>query len=158
MGTTGKPLRSGELAYLTGVSSDTLRHYERLGVLSTPLRTTSGYRVFARDVIERVRVVRRALQLGFTLAELSEILRARDSGKVPCHHVLILTKRKLRDLELQIQELHRAQRYMRQLVRHWQKTLVQKAPGTKALLLQSLRDRPKLRVKPVDYLKRSKRS
>jgi len=88
--------------------------------------------------------VRRALQLGFTLAELSEILRVRDSGGAPCHRVLRLTEEKLRSLGQQIQELRRTQRYMRQLVREWRKRLARTAPGNGALLLQTLKANPAL--------------
>ena len=81
-------MRSGELARLTGVSADTLRHYERLGILPTSQRTNSGYRMFAPSAVERVQLAQRAVQLGFSLNELSEVLRIRDSGGVPCHRVL----------------------------------------------------------------------
>jgi len=141
---TGKALRSGELARLTGVSADTIRHYEKIGILAAPPRTASGYRIFGRDTVDRVLVVRRALQLGFTLAELSEILRTRDSGGVPCHRVLNLTEEKLRSLEQQIQELQRTQSYMRKLVRDWRNKLKRGAPGSKAMLLQSLTGKPKI--------------
>jgi DNA-binding transcriptional MerR regulator len=113
MNGTGTSLRSGDLARLTGLSSDTIRHYERLGILSESPRTASGYRMYGREAVDRVRLVQRALQLGFTLPELSEILRARDRGGVPCHRVFTMTEEKLRSLDQQIQELRRTQRYMR---------------------------------------------
>ncbi len=72
MADTAKPLRSGELAQLTGVSPDTIRHYERIGILRAPPRTSAGYRMYTRDTIDRVRLVQRALQLGFTLTELAK--------------------------------------------------------------------------------------
>ena len=68
------PLRSGELARLTGVSADTLRHYEKLGILPTSQRTNGGYRMFPPSSVERVRLAQRALQVGFSLSELWEIL------------------------------------------------------------------------------------
>ena len=95
-------LRSGQLARLTGVSADTLRYYERIGILPTSQRTHGGYRMFPPSAVERVRLVQRALQLGFSLKELSEILRIRDDGGVPSHRVLSLTEQKLGSLEQQI--------------------------------------------------------
>jgi DNA-binding transcriptional MerR regulator len=83
MAATSNGLRSGELARLTGLSPDTIRHYESVGVLPAPHRTAAGYRVYAHDAVDRVLLVQRALQLGFTLAELSEILRVRDTGGRP---------------------------------------------------------------------------
>ena len=63
-------LRSGELARLTAVSADTLRHYEKLGILARSQRTASGYRMFPRSAVERVQLAQRALQLGFSLHKL----------------------------------------------------------------------------------------
>lgn len=136
-------LGSGDLARLTGVSADTLRHYERLGILPTSQRTDGGYRRFPPSAVERVRLAQRALQLGFSLKELAEIFRTRDNGGVPCHRVLHLTEEKLRSLGQQIEELRRTQAYMRSLVREWRKKLKHTPPGTKAMLLHSLVDKPR---------------
>jgi MerR family copper efflux transcriptional regulator len=80
-------LHSGELAKRTGLSADTLRHYERLGVLPLISRTSGGYRVYPESAVERILVIQRALRLGFTLAELAEVLKARDAGLAPCKRV-----------------------------------------------------------------------
>lgn len=146
-------LRSGELARLTGVSADTLRHYEKLGILPVSQRTNGGYRIFPPSSIERVQLAQRALQLGFSLNELSEILHTRDNGGVPCHRVLNLTEEKLRSLDRQIAELRRTQAYMRKLVREWRRKLKNTPPGSKALLLHSLVDTPK--AKPNNLQRRS---
>jgi DNA-binding transcriptional MerR regulator len=136
-------LRSGELARLTGVSADTLRHYERLGILPTSQRTNGGYRIFPTSAVEPVQLAQRALQLGFSLKELSEILRNRDGGGVPCQRVLNLTEEKLQLLGERIQELQQTQDYMRKLVRDWRKKLKHTPPGCNAMLLHSLVDKPK---------------
>jgi len=138
----GSTLRSGELARLTGVSADTLRYYERIGILPPSVRTNGGYRIFLPSAIARVQLTRRALQLGFSLKELSEILRTRDDGGVPCRRVLMLTEQKLRSLGQQIQELQRTQRYMRKLVRDWKNKLRDAPEGSRAMLLQSLAENP----------------
>jgi len=148
-------LRSGELARLTGVSADTLRHYEKLGILATSQRTTGGYRMFPRTAVERVQLARRALQLGFSLPELSEILRIRDDGGAPCHRVLNLAEEKLRSLDRQIEQLQQTQAYMRKLVQEWRKKLKHTPPGSKAMLLHSLVDTP---TKRSNKLKRRSRS
>jgi DNA-binding transcriptional MerR regulator len=136
-------LRSGELARLTGVSADTLRHYERLGILPPSQRTNGGYRIFPASAVERVQLAQRALQLGFSLKQLSEILRNRDSGGIPCHRVLNLAEEKLHSLGQRIQELQQTQEYMRKLVHDWREKLKHTPPGSKAMLLQSLVDKPK---------------
>jgi DNA-binding transcriptional MerR regulator len=151
-------LRCGELAHLAGVSPDTIRHYERIGILAKSPRTSGGYRIYGHEAIDRVRLVRRALQLGFTLSELSEILRVRDQGGVPCHRVLSLTEKKLHSLERQISELRRTQRYMRQLVQQWRAKLGRTKPGTKSMLLHSLAERSSGLANTAENLKRRKRS
>ncbi len=148
-------LRSGELARLTGVSADTLRHYERLGILSRAQRTNSGYRMFPASSVERVQLAQRALQLGFSLNELSEILLNRDSGSVPCHRVLKLTEEKLLLVGQQIQELRRTQGYMRRLVRGWWKKLKHTSPGRQAMLLDSLVDKPRSKPGKTNLKRRS---
>jgi DNA-binding transcriptional MerR regulator len=97
--------------------------------------------MYGNEAVDRVHLVRRALHLGFTLPELCEILRVRDEGGVPCHRVLTLAEEKLRSLEQQIKELRRTQRYMKALVRQWREKLRRTKPGSKAMLLQSLRAR-----------------
>src|SRR5262249_35903045 len=77
-------LRAGELARLTGVSADTLRHYERKGLLK-PRRAPNGYREYSPHAIERVRLIRSALAIGLKLDELAHILKTREAGGAPCH-------------------------------------------------------------------------
>ena len=136
----GRPLHSGQVAEMTGVSPDTIRHYERMGILPSVPRTSSGYRLYGTDSVERVRLVQRALRLGFTLAELAEILKARDKGGAPCGRVLYLAEQKLQSLEQQIAELQQTKSYMKTLVRQWRARLAKTKPGGRALLLHSLVD------------------
>ena len=150
-------LRSGELARLTGVSADTLRHYERIGILPASERTNGGYRLFPPSAVERVQLAQRALHLGFSLKELSEILRIRDDGGVPCDRVLNLTEQKLRSLARQIQELQRSQDYLRKLVREWRSKLEKTPKGTRAMLLESLAKKPRVRPATGNLKRRPQR-
>ena len=131
-------LRSGELARAGGVSADTLRHYERQGVLTEAPRTQSGYRVYPADSLDRVNMIRHALRLGFTLPELAQILRTRDRDGAPCKRVLGMLEGKLDSLEEQIADLERLRKYMKRLVSDWRLRLGQVDPGTRAHLLQSM--------------------
>jgi len=77
----------GRLAELAGVNIDTIRYYERQGLLEPAARTASGYRTFDRADLERLRFILRSKSLGFTLAEISDLLsltssRASDIGAV----------------------------------------------------------------------------
>ena len=71
-------MRSGQLAHLTGLSTDTLRHYERLGLLPLPQRTAGNYRYYSPASQQRVELIQRALTTGFSLSELKTILAVRD--------------------------------------------------------------------------------
>jgi DNA-binding transcriptional MerR regulator len=130
--------RSGQLAHTVGISTDTLRHYERLGVLPKAPRTASGYRIYPPGSPERVNMIRHALRLGFTLAELAEILHTRDRGGAPCKRVLEMLEGKLDSLEKHITELQRMQKYMGQVVADWRSKVGQAQPGKRADLLHSL--------------------
>jgi len=128
------PIRSGELARLAGVSADTLRHYERKGLL-TSRRSPNGYRAYAPEALARVRLVRRALSVGFTLDELVRILRIRDRGGAPCREVRALAASKLESMEAQIRELKLLRRQLRALLENWDVRLAKTPRGKQARLL-----------------------
>src|SRR5579871_2742600 len=88
-------MRSGELARLSGVSTDTLRHYESLGLLPVPARTRGNYRDYPPQSIARVRLIRNALSMGFSLQELGGIIQSRDQGEAPCREVRRLAGEKI---------------------------------------------------------------
>jgi DNA-binding transcriptional MerR regulator len=131
-------LHSGALAKATGVSPDTIRHYEEIGVLPRASRTHSGYRVYTASAVERVLVIRRALRLGFTLAELGEVLKARDAGGAPCRHVYKLAQEKLKGITADIEALKQTQEYLGKVLGEWEHRMRQTAPGQKSNLLHSL--------------------
>ena len=135
-------LRAGELARLCGVSTDTLRHYERVGVLARPLRTRAGYRQYPAEAVSRVRVVRRALAIGFSLAELSKILRTRDRGGAPCREVREMAAGKLEQLERQLDEMADLRDHLRELLAQWDDRLRSTPAGARALLLEALGETP----------------
>jgi len=79
-----------DVADAAGVSTDTLRHYERLGLLPKTARTSAGYRRYPPSVIGRVQLIQRALVVGFSLKDLASVLRQRESGEAPCRRVRAL--------------------------------------------------------------------
>jgi DNA-binding transcriptional MerR regulator len=129
-------LRSGELAALAGVSRDTLRHYERQGLLPPAQRSANGYRHYPPQALARVRLVRAALGIGFSVDELREILSTRDRGQAPCHRVHALAVEKAMRLELQIAEMQRLHRSLQSAIRTWGGRLKSTAPGQRAGLLE----------------------
>ncbi len=140
-----KPLRSGELAQECGVSTDTLRHYERVGVLAKPKRTAAGYRQYPPEAVKRVRLIRRALEIGFTLEELAAIFKVRDSGGAPCRDVRSLAGKKIEQLGERIEELSDLREHMRRVLSDWDSRLAKTAPGARAGLLEALLNYPSRR-------------
>jgi DNA-binding transcriptional MerR regulator len=130
-------LRSGEVAKLTGVSTDTLRHYERLRVLPRPPRTAAGYRQYSPEAVDRVRLIRRALGLGFSLNELTRILRVRDAGGAPCRQVHALAKEKLAQLDLKISDLLALRTQLQTVIAQWGAQLDHTPAGKRAGLLEA---------------------
>ncbi|HXS94049.1 MAG TPA: heavy metal-responsive transcriptional regulator [Candidatus Limnocylindrales bacterium] len=131
-------LRSGELAKLTGVSTDTLRHYERLGVLPLPSRTAAGYRQYAPAAVDRVRMVRGAIAVGFSLNELARVFRERDGGGAPCRKVHALALEKLAKFDRQIADLVALRAQLQSLVAEWGRRLDRTPDGQRAGLLEAL--------------------
>jgi len=131
-------LTSGELARLAGVSTDTLRHYERKGVLNRPRRKTNGYREYTSQSLGQVKLVRSALSIGFTLDELARILKERAGGRAPCRQVRDLAARKLAALERQIKEMRSLREHLRETLRNWDVKLARTPEGASAGLLESL--------------------
>jgi MerR family transcriptional regulator, Zn(II)-responsive regulator of zntA len=149
-----KTLRSGPLAKSAGVSPDTIRHYERIGVLPRASRTDSGYRVYPASALERVLVVQRALRIGFTLAELAEVLKARDAGSAPCPRVYQLAQDKLKGIEADIEALKRTRRYMKKVLCDWEQRVESAGSGEKSHLLYSLTDAVRKAGTPPNQFRR----
>lgn len=97
-------LTIGRLARQAGVGIDTVRFYERARLLPAPVRTASGYRSYTADDVSRLRFIRRAKALGFSLDEIAELLTL-SAGKGGKAAVKALAHRRLRDLDRKIAEL-----------------------------------------------------
>jgi DNA-binding transcriptional MerR regulator len=138
----GRNLRSGSLAKAAGVSPDTIRYYEKIGVLPKASRTDAGYRVYPQSAVERVLVVQGALGVGFSLAELAEVLKARDAGGTPCRRVYELAQEKLERIGADIEALKRTEKCLKQALSDWGNKMRQTGPGEKVMLLHSLVDIP----------------
>ncbi len=140
------------LAKLTGVSTDTLRHYERLGLLPGIVRTSGGYRRYRLDAVERVGLIKRALVIGFTLKELAGVLHARDRGTPPCGKVRSLVGDRLAALERRLEELVVLRDQMKLLLRDWDERLARTPQGQRARLLDMIAERKGLKGKSNQQL------
>jgi DNA-binding transcriptional MerR regulator len=129
--------RVGELAKAAGVSADTLRHYERKGLLR-PQRSHNGYREYPEHAFERVRMIRQALAVGFTLDELREVFKVFDRGGAPCHEVRSLAATKLAEIETHLEDVLALRNELRASLKEWDARLAQTASGQRASLLKIL--------------------
>ncbi|PWN57699.1 MerR family DNA-binding protein [Abyssibacter profundi] len=111
---TSKPLTIGRLARATGLSVETIRYYEREGILPEPQRTAANYRLYPTDSIERLRFVLRAKTLGFSLAEIRTLLGLQGGGDRAA--VRALAQAHLEDIERRIRDLNAMRRVLRQAV------------------------------------------
>ncbi len=109
----------GELAEATGVSRDTLRHYERKGVLARPVRSPKGYRLYSVGLVERIKMIRRALAVGFTLDEIARIFVERERGNAPCREVYALAVTKLETVKERICQMEVLRGELENLVLEW---------------------------------------
>ncbi len=130
-------LRSGELARRAGVSPDTLRHYERRGLLPCPERSAAGYRLYSTAALARVQLIRGALSIGYTVKELGVILADRDDGGVPCRRVRALAADKLAAVELQLRTLRLWRRELQAALADWDHRLRETPRGKRAGLLEA---------------------
>ena len=131
-------MKSGELARHGGVSVDTLRHYEKKGLLAPPHRLDNGYREYPASALQRVRLIQRALDMGFSLDDLTRVLRQRDAGGVPCHAVRAIAVKRLAELEARIASLEQLRLELRSVVTEWDTRLAALPPGQRAGLLDAL--------------------
>lgn len=100
-------LTIGKLAKQIGVGVETLRYYERRGLLQPQRRAGSGYRQYSRDDHRRLRFIRRAQTLGFSLDEVAELLSLRDRPGESAADVKLLAREKIEDIEMRIRDLKR---------------------------------------------------
>ncbi|OFW11016.1 MAG: hypothetical protein A3H27_01295 [Acidobacteria bacterium RIFCSPLOWO2_02_FULL_59_13] len=131
-------LRSGELARLAEISADTLRHYERMKLLEVPRRSAGNYRLYPSEALERVRLIRHALAVGFSLPELAKILKVRDAGGAPCRQVKRLLEEKVLKMEEQIGDLVAMRKHLRTVLADWDVRLAHTPQGKPARLLETL--------------------
>ncbi len=109
-------MRTGELASRAGVNVQTLRYYERRGLLARPERSPAGYRRYPEDAVDVVRFVKRAQELGFTLDEIADLLRLADGGPDDCDAVRVLAESRVAEIRRRIADLHNMQRALTELI------------------------------------------
>ena len=107
-----KKMQIGQVAQNTGLSIDTIRFYERQAVVPQPRRTAGGYRIYSERDVERLRLVGRVQDLGFSLQEIREILLIED-GEDGCAHVRDLVAAKIDQVQKKIAELKQIESHLK---------------------------------------------
>ena len=109
-------LKIGEVSKRSGIGVETVRFYEREGLIDEPPRKSSGYRAYPASVVPRLGFIRHAKDLGFTLKEIRELLSLRVDRKASCSAVKARAQNKIVDIEERIGSLQRMRRTLRRLV------------------------------------------
>ena len=133
----------GEAARRAGVSPDLVRYYERVGVLPRAPRTSGGFRYYSDETVARLLFVRNAIRFGFTSKELAGFLKARDSGRPPCHSVRAAGQRLLKEMDDHLARLHEAREAMADTLTAWDARLEKTPAGAPAHLLKMVPEAPR---------------
>lgn len=115
-----EPFRIGEVARRSGVAIETLRFYEKCGLIEPDGRTESGYRLYDSSVFERLSFIKKAQSVGFRLEEIARIIDESAAGKRPCKEVRRLAAEKLDELDQRIKELRRYRRELKETLAAWE--------------------------------------
>jgi DNA-binding transcriptional MerR regulator len=120
--TTESGMKIGTVSKETGIGIETLRFYERSGLLDEPLRTNSGYRLYSHEVFDRLAFIKQAQLLGFTLDEIRQLIAEKRAGKSPCSHVRDFVRRRLSELDERMLEMNRYRMELASALEQWDLT------------------------------------
>ncbi len=134
-------LRIGEVARQAGVNLQTIHYYERRGLLAKPPRTGSNYRAYPEEAVLRVRFIKRAQELGFTLKEIQELLSLRAAPRTRCADVRRRAQAKLQDIDEKLRTLRSMRKALTKLVGECSGT----GPVTQCPILEALDSKDKKR-------------
>ena len=134
----GALLLIGKVSEVSGVTTDTIRYYERRGLLPKPSRTPAGYRQYPEGIVNRLSFVRNAQRFGFSRAEIAGFLQIRAAGGRPCQDVRAAAQRMLIAVDAQIADLTSTRKRMQHTLRNWDRTLQRTPSNQPARLLERL--------------------
>ena len=129
-------MRIGELGKTAGVTPDTIRYYEREGLLPSPQRTESGYRDYGPGVVEDLLFIKKAQALGLKLSDVREVLEISSGGKPPCEHVRATVSARLVEVEERLRELRALRATLRETLERLDRAPPPKA-GCRCVVIES---------------------
>ncbi len=129
----------GVLSKNTGCHIETIRYYERIGLLSKPPRSQGGHRLYDKEQIKRLVFIRRSRELGFSLEEIRTLFRLVDGDRYTCQEVKGVTEQHLRDVRKKISDLRRLQKTLRSISSQCEGGLVPDCPIIESLFAEQQR-------------------
>jgi DNA-binding transcriptional MerR regulator len=107
------------LADQVGLSADTVRYYERVGLLPEPARSAAGYRLYDEAAVGRLRLIKGAQRAGLRLREIGELLQVADRGQCPCGHTETLLRERLGEVRAELARLRALETELSRLLQHY---------------------------------------
>ena len=139
----------GALSKRTGTNIETIRYYERVGLLPVPARTSGGYRLYETNHLKRLNFIRRARALGFSLAEVRKLLTLADQRRRSCADVRVVAAAHLEDVKAKIADLRQMERVLKDTVARCEAGTVSHCPMIDALYTDAETSRP-IRLRRVE--------
>jgi MerR family transcriptional regulator, copper efflux regulator len=130
---TKKALTIGQVSRDSGVGIETVRFYERQGLIKEPARKASGYRQYSADVVDRLCFIKRTKLLGFSLAEIDELLSLRADPSTSCEEVRRRASEKIEEIESKMRELDRIRKALAEVI-----TVCDEGTNSECLILEAL--------------------
>ncbi|HXG85121.1 MAG TPA: heavy metal-responsive transcriptional regulator [Pyrinomonadaceae bacterium] len=112
-------LKIGEVSQASGVGVEALRFYERSGLLGSPARTASGYRVYNASVLNRLAFIKKAQTLGFSLDEIRRVIEESEAGESPCEEVREIVRERLQKIDEHLRDLRRYRKELAATLADW---------------------------------------
>jgi MerR family mercuric resistance operon transcriptional regulator len=147
-------LKIGDVSKQSGIGIETLRFYEKSGLLEKPSRTLGGYRVYDTGVLERLAFIRQSRALGFSLDEIKRIIDDARGGQSPCEEVREIVRHRLEELDERMREMRRYRKELSETLAEWDRK--GQAPGHICGLIEGSHVRHSAGVAPSN-LKQGKR-
>lgn len=133
-------MRVNQLASTLNTTADTVRYYTRIGLLRPEKNKTNGYKAYGKSDEMRLRFALRARQLGFSVADILEIVTMADRGRSPCAHVRALIKQRLSEIESDFREVQQLHKRMHRAAAAWEK--MPDRPPTGAMICELIETWP----------------
>jgi MerR family mercuric resistance operon transcriptional regulator len=127
------PLTIGVLSQQTGCNIETIRYYERIGMMPKPPRTQGGHRSYTQEHLKRLTFIRRSRELGFSLEQIRDLLRFVDGGRYTCSQVKAVTLEHLEEVRARMKDLRRLENVLKTMASQCERGKVPDCPVIEAL-------------------------